>query len=342
MNPIERPRLHSWWASDSADHGRLSPDDPAVRHLLAAIDPTASVTNLGGTMSLNLRLEPRGLVLRVHQPFVSRQRVIALQRVRRFLAHQGVVVPVPLSHDGTTTLRCGCRWAELEGYMVHQQPDATIDSYRWLFAAMGRLHRDLAPLDISIPRPMVATYAPPGSLRRWLRVTAAVARAQRDDSVHRVPEQAIALLPALQRQWIPASRLPNQFVHGDVRLGNLALSPAGDTVYLDFGFLAMRPRVHDLAYALIFMLLARHAQDSPEEFDWSIIPDLIAAYQFTAPSPLTPLERQALTPCAVSILLYPLALAGFSSEPGSQISLEKFKLPLSDWLLSHPNTLQVR
>lgn len=104
----------------------------------------------------------------------------------------------------------------------------------------------------------------------------------------------------------------------------------------------MRPRVHDLAYALIFMLLAHHAQDSPEEFDWSIIPDLIAAYQFTSPSPLTPLERQALPPCAASVLLYPLALAGFSSNPGSQISLEKFKLHLSDWLLTHPNTLQIR
>lgn len=336
------PRMRSWGADDSSDHGRLTPDHPAVRQLLAEIDPNAHVSNLGGTMSLNLRLEPNGLVLRVHQPFVSHRRVVGLQRVRRYLADEGLVVPVPLSHHGTTSLRCGHRWAELETYLPHQQPDATIDSYRWLFAAMGRLHRALARLDVPIPRPMIATYAPPGSLRRWLSFTVAVARQQRDDSVHRVPAQAIALLPALERQWIPASRLPSQFVHGDVRLGNLARSPEGDAVYLDFGFLAMRPRIHDLAYALIFMLLARHAQDSPEEFDWSIIPDLIAAYEFTAPSPLTPLERQALTPYAASVPLYFLAVAGFSSRPGSQISLEKFKLPLSDWLLKHPNTLQLR
>ncbi|MGH2442125.1 MAG: phosphotransferase enzyme family protein [Chloroflexota bacterium] len=341
MGPIEHPRLRSWWASDTADHGRLSSDDPAVRRLLTVIDPAASASNLGGTMSLNLHVKPRGLVLRVHQPFVSRRRVIALQRVRQSLARQGLVVPVPLGHDGTTTLRCGHRWAELESYVVHKQPDATIDSYRWLFAAMGDLHHALVHLDISIPRPAVAAYAPPSSLRRWLRSTVAVARAQRDESVHAVPEQAVVLLRALQRRWVPASRLPNQFVHGDVRLGNLGLSPAGDAVYLDFGFLAMRPRVHDLAYALTFILLARHAQDSPEEFDWSIIPDLIAAYHVTAPYPLTPLERQALAPLAASVLLYPLALAGFSSTPGSQISLEKFKLPLTNWLLTHPTTMQV-
>jgi Ser/Thr protein kinase RdoA (MazF antagonist) len=342
MNPSEFPHLRSWWAEDSLGHGRFSLDDPAVRQLLTEIEPNACVANLGGTMSLNVHLKPKDLVLRVHQPFVSRQRIAALQRVRQFLADGGLIVPVPVSHHGTAIIRCGDRWAELESYVPHRQPAATIDSYRWLFAAMGCLHRALAPLELPIPRPSVATYAPPGSLRRWLRVTTVVARAQRDDSVHQAPEQAIALLPSLERQWIPASRLPKQAVHGDVRLGNLGLSPRGSTVYLDFGFLATRPRVHDLAYALIFMLLARLAQDAPTEFDWSIIPDLIATYESTGPSPLNTLERRALTPYAASLLLYPLALAGFSSYPGTQISLETFKLPLTEWLLTHPDTFHLQ
>lgn len=215
LNPIEFPRLRSWWSDESVNHGRLSQDDPAVQHLLDDIDPNASVSDLGGTMSLNLRLEPKGMVLRVHQPFVSRPRLAALQRARQFLADKGLVVPVPVGHDGSRILRCGQRWAELEPYLPQRQPDTTIDSYCWLFAAMGRLHRSLVLLDIRMPRPMVATYAPPGSLRRWLRVTVAAAHRERDDSVHQVPEQAMVLLPSLERQWIPASHLPNQFVHGD-------------------------------------------------------------------------------------------------------------------------------
>ena len=47
-------------------------------------------------MSLNVRLDPAGLVLRVHQPFVSRPRLLALQEVRRRLASRGLAVPTPV------------------------------------------------------------------------------------------------------------------------------------------------------------------------------------------------------------------------------------------------------
>jgi len=40
-----------------------------------------------------------------------------------------------------------------------------------------------------------------------------------------------------------------------VRLGNVRRSPAGEPVYFDFGFLARRPRIHELAYALSWILL---------------------------------------------------------------------------------------
>jgi hypothetical protein len=64
-------------------------------------------------MSLNARLDSAGLVLRVHQPFVSRRRLLAAQDVRRRLADLGLVVPVPLHWRNSTVFRCGYRWAEL-------------------------------------------------------------------------------------------------------------------------------------------------------------------------------------------------------------------------------------
>lgn len=72
MHPSPHPHLLSLWKDDPADPDRASLDDPDVRRLATAIDPGSRVADLGGVMSLNVRLDRAGLVLRVHQPFVSR------------------------------------------------------------------------------------------------------------------------------------------------------------------------------------------------------------------------------------------------------------------------------
>jgi hypothetical protein len=64
-------------------------NDPDVQQLVTAISPESRATDLGGVMSLNVRLDAAGLVLRVHQPFVSRQRLLAVQDVRRGLEPLG-------------------------------------------------------------------------------------------------------------------------------------------------------------------------------------------------------------------------------------------------------------
>jgi Ser/Thr protein kinase RdoA (MazF antagonist) len=146
--------------------------NPDVQGLIAAIRPTSQPVDLGGVMSLNVRLGD-DLVLRVHQPFVSRRRLLALQRVRHYLARQGARVPTPLSWKGETVFRCRDRWAELEAYLPNERLGHSLGAYTWLFQATGTLHAALADLDLPVPRPLVATYAPPGSLRRWLPVTEA-------------------------------------------------------------------------------------------------------------------------------------------------------------------------
>jgi Ser/Thr protein kinase RdoA (MazF antagonist) len=168
---LPHPRLLKWWTDDPADSDRMSLNDPDVRQLVAAISPESHVTDLGGVMSLNIRLDAAGRVLRVHQPFVSRQRLLAVQEVRRRLASQGLLVPVPLRWNNATVFRCRNRWAELEAFLSHERPAPALDSYFWLFRTMGTLHRALRQLDLVVPRPLVATYAPPGSLRRWLPIT---------------------------------------------------------------------------------------------------------------------------------------------------------------------------
>lgn len=276
MQSRSHPHLLAWWTDDPAHPDRVTLNNPAVQRLVAEIDPGAQATDLGGVMSLNVGLDRAGLVLRVQQPFVSRSRLLALQEVRRRLAGQGLVVPAPVCRGNAAILRCGDRWAELEEYVPHERLVPELDSYGWLFGAMGVLHRALARLDLPVPRPLVATYAPPGSLRRWLPVTeAAVTGDPEAAEAAEVARLLCDLVRRLRGQWVPASALPSQLIHGDVRLSNVCRTPVGETLYLDFGFLAVRPRIHDLAYALAFMVLTLGGHRVPGNFAWQSVARLI-------------------------------------------------------------------
>ncbi|WP_201367262.1 phosphotransferase, partial [Dictyobacter formicarum] len=198
----------------------------------------------------------------------------------------------------------------------------------------GTLHRELATLDITVPRPLVATYAPPSSLSRWLPITEAAVQGDREavDIVRFLRN----LVSRLRRQWLPASHLPQQLIHGDVHLSNVGQTSTGKTVYLDFGFLAYRPRVHDLAYSLAFMVLALQGHQVPESFAWQHVPRLVEEYEAHANFRLTAEERKALLPYTAAMPLYAAALDGFTNDPARQIRGRLPFLRLSDWLLAHP------
>jgi Ser/Thr protein kinase RdoA (MazF antagonist) len=337
VDPSLHPRLLAWWKDDPSDPDRPSLNHPDVQRLITEIAPGAHVTDLGGVMSLNVRLDPAGLVLRVHQPFVSRRRLLAIQEVRHSLAGRGLVVPVPVRWRNATVFRCGERWAELEDYIAHERAAPVLDSYVWLFGVLGTLHRALAMLDVTVPRPLVATYAPPGSLRRWLPVTLAAVHA---DPVAADGAQLLgALVRRLRQQWVPAAQLPQHLIHGDVRLSNVGRTPDGTAVYLDFGFLAQRPRIHDLAYALAFMVHALNGHHTPESFAWHRVPQLVEAYEATAQSRLTSAERQALARYTAAVPLSAAALDGFTNDPARQLRGRLPFLHLSAWLLAHRDAI---
>ena len=335
--PGLHPRLRGWWRDDPAAPGRASLDDPDVRQLVTAIAPDARVTDLGGVMSLNARLEPAGLVLRIHRPFVSQRRLLAVQEVRRRLAGLGLVVPVPVRWRAATVLRCGHRWAELEAYLPHARPAPTPEAFLALFAAIGSLHRALATIQVAVPQPRVAIYAPPGTLRRWLPATEAAVSG--DPEAEEVARLLHALVGRLRARWVRETALPVQLVHGDGHLRNVCRTPTGQPVYLDFGFLAHRPRVHELAYALAWMIVALDGHQALESFAWERVPRLITAYEATAGTTLTAAERRALAPYTAAAPLYHAAIAGFAHDPARQLRAERPFLRLSEWLLTHPDVL---
>lgn len=338
MEPKLHRRMMGWWRDAPSVPGRTSLDDPDVRRLAGEIAPGTRVTDLGGVMSLNARLDPAGLVLRVHRPFVSRRRLLSVHEVRRRLADQGLVVPVPAPWRGSMAFRCGDRWAELEGHIPHELPEPTLDAFISMFRAMGALHRALARLELTVPRPLVAIYAPPSTLRRWLPATESAVRG--DPEASDVARLLRDLVGRLRGEWMPATRLPVHLVHGDVHLRNVCRTPEGEPVYLDFGFLAHRPRIHELAYSLSWMIFALDGHRALESFAWEIVPRVIEEYEAAADTTLTGAERRALAPYIAAAPLYHAAIAGFSNDPAGQLRAERPFLRLSEWLLSHPEAVQ--
>lgn len=327
-------RLAGWWQDDPDDPGRLSMHDPDIRMLLARLAPHSATSDLGGSMSLNIKLDDLGVVLRVHQPFVSRQRLLALRKLRIALAGEGLLVAAPSSYKGEPLLRLRTRWAELETHVPHERLTPSLSSYLWLFNAMGRLHRTLATITFDLPRPAVATWSTPGTLRRWSRLGGSAVRG--NDAAQEIVRELESQLAPLARQWVPPGKLPTQLIHGDVRLANVCRTPSGETVHFDFGFAALRPRVHDLAYAFAFMLLARGGIDYCLSNGWKEAGALFAAYESGSGSALLAAERQAISSYAAAIPLYQTAIAGLSEAPASQFGQKRTLLMLSDWLLAHP------
>ena len=252
MSPTN-DRIRSWWTDDPLEPARPTRIHPEVQELLASLAPGEEAVELGGTMSLNLHLTPSDRVVRVHQPFITAARLHGEQAVRRIVSRSGMATAEALSFDGQTVLPCGKRLAEVEPFLASTQPAASVASYRWLFSQMGTLHRYLVTCDIVLPRSLAATWAPPGSLARWLQVTVPALSMTEEGSA--VADRLGALTRGIRRLWIPPSELPVQIVHGDFRLGNLVRSPMGQPIVFDFGFTDRCPRVHDVAYSVAFMVL---------------------------------------------------------------------------------------
>jgi Ser/Thr protein kinase RdoA (MazF antagonist) len=212
-----------------------------------------------------------------------------------------------------------------------------MDSYIWMFEAMGRLHATLAAHGMDIPAPLVATWSPPSELLRRLTTTAA--SVADDDDAAALASWARELTTLLAAHWIAEEQLPNQVIHGDVRLANVARTRDGRAAYFDFGFAAVRPRVFDLAYALSWIVLTPDDNGRADDFDWTIVADLVGAYEAGAGLTLTVDERHAIVPYLASVPLHLASIASDTPDPQARIKLERPFLAIADWLLHHPSVV---
>lgn len=315
---------------------RPSQEEPRVRALLAGLGvrDDVSTPDLGGTMSLNLHLVSQGLVLRVHPRFVTRERVLSVQGIRNAISEAGLVVGEPRQVDGEAVLDLGDWLAEVETFVAHSNPPPTWESYVWMFGAMGALHRVLRDVDESVPEPVVATYGPPAELRRWMKATtAAVAH---DTEGARTAAWINGLVERLEEAWVDEADLPSHVVHGDIRLGNVAVTPDGAAAYFDFGFAAARPRIHDLAYSLSWMILRPDGKGRAEDFTWDRVSELLDSYQESTGEALQPNELVALKPYLAAVPLYLAAIASYLADPVAHLEEEAPFVRVAEWVLANP------
>jgi Ser/Thr protein kinase RdoA (MazF antagonist) len=309
-----------------------------VQDVLGQLGVAAAPADLGGTMSLNLHLEELGLVLRIHGRFEQESRIRALRDLRRCLDDHGLTVGVPKPLLGADVVRVGGRIAEVETFVEAKKPPPAWDSYVWMYDAIGRLHKTIneSAAGLEIPVPEVATFATPAELRAWMETTQAAVGA--DDHASAIAGQVRNMLDPLERQWTLVERLPDQLVHGDVRLGNVAHADSG-VAYFDFGFSARRPRIHELAYSLFWIVLKPDDSGRAEDFEWSRVDELFEAYEDAAQTKISPRERRAVAPLLAAIPMYFAAIASYTPDPTDRIKQEVRSLEIARWVLDQDGEL---
>ncbi len=301
--PTSPPGLPRWFGP------RASPDDPAVSALIHRVARGAEWADIGGAFNLNLRIDAEPpVVLRVHRPWVRRDRVAGLRRLRERLQRTQVRVARPIPISGGDLLRVTDRWAELEEFVDHVQPRAGEDSYVRLFEELGRFHTALEAVWEPGPPEPLDDHRTFGQLRYSVGFTRRRLGPRSEPVVHRMRE-LIGELSKLRKEV----ELPSTPIHGDYKLGNAGELSDGSWVTFDLDFTRVRERLYDVAASLNHV-----AQSGPDGVGppvESLDPRrLLGAYESTAPESLTPDEYRWLPGALALVPLHWAATAGLVGD----------------------------
>ncbi|MDO8587769.1 MAG: phosphotransferase [Armatimonadota bacterium] len=246
------------------------------------------------------------LVRRRYSGYSDPGRVTFDHEAAVFLCERGVPVVAPLrtSEGATCYLLDGEKW-EVYPY-VEGEPlrDGSPDDLRPLAEALARIHdagRSF-PLRFDKRGPRGETD-PEGLLAGADRIEAGSPET-RDclASYREAIEQAAADLPLSAY-----SRLPHTLVHGDVQPANILMLDGRVNAFIDLDWVAWRPRIYDLAFALL-CCCASHAEpvgkgdiwslSQTPELDPAVLEQFLGLYQQHS-APLNDAEKRAFGPQTV-------------------------------------------
>jgi homoserine kinase type II len=223
------------------------------------VRPASAAPDLGGSSNLNLLVtDGRSLqVARVYRPFVTGQRVAALQEVRRHLARHGVPCAEPIPARG------GRGWEIFQGRAVEAEPYVaapavmnTLARVRAGVPVLGRIHALLHafPSGPATAAPRFANYVAADGLAEAVAAgTRRIRGWQPSPPEARLADLADQLASTLAGQEQGDSGpLRRQLVHGDFWDNNVRFRHRQVALVTDFDFLGERPRTDDLALTLYY------------------------------------------------------------------------------------------
>jgi Ser/Thr protein kinase RdoA (MazF antagonist) len=261
------------------------------------VRPAGAAPDLGGSNNLNLLVTddtaPR--VARVYRPFVTGQRVAALQAVRHHLAGHGVpcAEPIPsLGGHGWETFQG--RAVEVEPYVAAPAVMNTLARVRTGLAVLGRIHALLRtfPSTPAAAAPRFANYiAPTGMVEAVATGTQRIRGWQPSAAEARLADLADDLARTLtgyqQHQPVPPHR---QLVHGDFWDNNVRFRRRRLALVADFDLLGERPRTDDLALTLYYTSI----DITDITIDPAQLAGLVSAYETGLGTALSRHERAAI------------------------------------------------
>jgi len=267
----------------------------------------------------------RWFARRRHGSYCDEERVRFDHDVMFYLARSGVQVQPPLvSENGNTWWRDGqALWEVYEYIDGRNMRDGVERDAAFLGAALGNFHR-----------------AGNGFVLRYEKIGA---RGETD------PEQLLlnarrlrlenpetgSVLEPYERLVVQAARdlppdaylaLPHALVHGDVQPANVLMGKDGVRAFVDFDWCAWRPRIYDLAFAIL-CCCSSHEQPVGRGAIWALTqaPDFNAeatgnfmdAYEKSAKTTLSGEERKYLGP-QVALTWCHVRIDGAFKVPGEE------------------------
>ncbi len=307
---------------------------------------------LGGALNHVLRIGTSlgHLVVRIHPPESTAERLTAVHAIQEDLRSQGLPIPAILrTTQGASWTTVQDRLTELSVYVPNGHQTETWEDGETAFATIGRLHAAFRTMPApDLPPPVFGCYASPRTALAMLAETEASFRAQRNDPDYdraaAVRDTTAALLHRLELARLDDEpSLPRSLIHGDLLGSNLLHAHGRVVAILDFDRLAERERIYEIAYALFhllngFRLIRPHLREGIvglTDGDLVNVARLLRAYIGEAAEPLTAVELTALPYEMARAPLYPIAAAALVSGDPMTDSLGVSGLPTARWFVDN-------
>jgi len=290
-------------------------------------------------------------IVRVHRPETVAERLMAVHQVQERLRREGLPIPsIWRTRDNSSWISVDDRLVEVISFVPDGHEVGTWDDAAVLFSQLGRFHAAIREIDpVHLSPPVHACYVTPETGLILLKTTEHAFRTERGNPAYPLAAEARRSTELLLRRLQVARQiyeesLPQTLIHGDFVGNNVLIDGRKVVAILDFDRLAVRHRVYEVAYVLMYVLsrLVRTGVRTPTsdhsltDDDIAHIAHLLVRYRDESSWDPTSAEMLALPFEMARAPLYPVVAAGLIPQHAMTETLNFANhLPLAHWLVDH-------